>query len=629
MKVKKIVALTVGAAMLGSVAGVGMVSAQKVSAPNGIPQLNIKNTQVVLPTIPEVNGIPLHIKDDAASAVLLVTDVYNDSVLMDVQAVQNALTPVEAGGQISNMVKDTDSQISIVTDVSGDGNPSTNDVDIDGHWYIPGVDMPLIAISGQYYDSSGNPLDVVGFAVDFSKVSYIEPASGTLSSIEKAHKGEWELKDGAIQIGWALQWSPLKPNPNDDVVLSQKTIDNQTINVIYYYKNFEPAQNPVQAALGTTQNVDNWKVKPLDIDVQQDKAILSVTGPNGTNILINVQIDETAPYHYVFWINGKGDLVHWSDDNLDQSKTLDIDGDGVNDITATDYQGVVQQLEKAGIGSILVIEPDSQFIGVNGTKNLEMKMSAKELKNTYQDGEKVVDIFPQLKNFPDYQNWYLKIDASNPNQPVVYFVWKSVYDPTANDYANYPPVFFKPGDKVYIPIPYFKNVGTQDKPDYELQTEVVALEMKAQLNATGTYYDPATAQFYVEYYKNFNKYYDKNTTDQKLEELMNEIQAIDPTQALITDQALDQNGFQAGKDYVIIGGWVSNAAWETLEKYYPQQVAEMKQYLLDEINQGKADYVVYVLPNPADSNHVIIVAAGTDHEQTAKAVQYIIQNMGQ
>jgi len=628
MKVKKITALAIGAAMVGSVLGASVVSAQKVDAPNGIPQLHIKDVEVVLPTTPEVNGVPLHIKNDAASAVLLVTDIYQDSVLMDIEVLEKSLSPVEVGGQLSNKVKDTDSIIGIVTNVAGDGKSNTADVDIDGHWYIPQLDIPIQGISDAYY-ASGDAVNKVGFGVDFDKINWIDPASGSLTAPEEKHKGEWELTDGAIKIGWALDWSPLKPNAEDDVVLSQKTTDTGTIDVIYYYKNYKPDQNPMQVPLGDVVDVDGWNVKPIDIDVDQSKAIVKVVAPNGTSSLMAVQIDERAPYHYVFWINAQGDLVHWSDDSLDDGKTKDIDGDGTDDITAGDMDGVVQELEKAGVGTIFTFVPTGHFIGVNGTKNLEVSVSAKELKKTYEDGEKVVDIFPEFKNYPHYQNWYLDIDSSNPNEPVVYFVWKSVYDPEDNDYTKYPPVFFKPGEKLYIPIPYFKNVGSSDAPKYELQTEVVVLEMDAKLDSAGEYYDSSTAEFYIEYYKDVNKYYSKDVVDDKLDELMNKVQASDPSQVLITDEEVLQNGFEAGKDYVIIGGWVSNKAWKELEKYYPEKVAEMKQYLLNEIAQGQADYVVYVLPNPADSDHVIIVAAGTDHEQTAEAVKYLIKNMGQ
>ena len=91
-----------------------------------------------------------------------------------------------------------------------------------------------------------------------------------------------------------------------------------------------------------------------------------------------------------------------------------------------------------------------------------------------------------------------------------------------------------------------------------------------------------------------------------------------PENLVITDEKA-VSGMPAG-NIIVVGGWVSNKFWSVLEKYYPDDVAEMKEEVM------KNGYVIKFLPNPVDKDGNIVVIAGKTYVQTGMAVQMFIQN---
>lgn len=669
MKVKKIIALVASAAMVGVTAAAGGVAAASAQSLQ-VPQLKIDQTKVVLPTIPEVNGVPLQIKDDAATAVSLVQEIYSKSVYSALQAFEDSLVPVSADQQVSNYVTDGNQLVTLASDnslapivfgtviynsngkpvgvdVNGDGiqdypliqdsngnwyvdfnkdgqvdsgdipvtidagfalrsnfNPNAGgaDIDLNDHFYIAQLQIPFASSMTNLY-VNGNPVDKVYFGIDFSRINYIDPNATGLSALEKAHLGEWELKSGAIVLAYPLKYSPLKPSTNDVVVPSKITLQNgDQINVLYYYNHLYPGTNSngkTELNVGDALSLGNWKFLVDDISTDGTSAYVYITAPNGQEKQFILPI--SSAYYVIGWIDSNGDFQY----------------------EITDLQGMYNKLGELladGITDISTFSVQNKFIGIDNTQIVDAQVNVYQLKKTYKDGENLSEIVPAFENIPDANQWYLKINVNNPQEPIVEFVWMADYTGA----GKYPATFLQPGEKIAIPVPYFKEVQTDNGTDYELVTQEIDFTLNDQKDQKG-YWDPTTAKFYVYYLKDKDNYYKANTVDSSLNLVMKKIKSYDPSAAIMTDQELDQADFQPGYDYVIIGGWVSNAAWKLLEKYYPDQVKDMKAELMNDLEQGKPGFVLKVLPNPADPNHVVIVAAGTDHEQTRAAVQVLME----
>ncbi|NJE54790.1 S-layer protein [Thermococcus sp. 21S9] len=97
----------------------------------------------------------------------------------------------------------------------------------------------------------------------------------------------------------------------------------------------------------------------------------------------------------------------------------------------------------------------------------------------------------------------------------------------------------------------------------------------------------------------------------------------DVNSLIVNDTYILDNGLPKDKNVVIIGGWVSNKAWEVLEKAYgTDKVNELKNELMSK------GYIVAKLKNPYNPNYYVVILAGKTYRETAKAVEEFIKSAG-
>ncbi len=97
---------------------------------------------------------------------------------------------------------------------------------------------------------------------------------------------------------------------------------------------------------------------------------------------------------------------------------------------------------------------------------------------------------------------------------------------------------------------------------------------------------------------------------------------VDPSKLIVTDVQIVEFGIPDDKNIVIVGGWVSNKAWTVLE-------GELGESVIDQLkNEIMTDgYVVKFIQNPDNPSKYIIIAAGKDYQETAKAVAELMDEL--
>ncbi|AFL94899.1 hypothetical protein containing S-layer protein domain [Thermococcus cleftensis] len=99
------------------------------------------------------------------------------------------------------------------------------------------------------------------------------------------------------------------------------------------------------------------------------------------------------------------------------------------------------------------------------------------------------------------------------------------------------------------------------------------------------------------------------------------VQATDDVYSfIVNDTAL--SSLPDDKNIIIVGGWVSNRAWELLEEVYGKSTIDsIKTEVMTE------GYVIKVLNNPKNPEYKVIILAGKTYAETRKAVERFMEEM--
>ncbi|NJE08167.1 S-layer protein [Thermococcus sp. M39] len=252
---------------------------------------------------------------------------------------------------------------------------------------------------------------------------------------------------------------------------------------------------------------------------------------------------------------------------------LYVDANGDEDFEPFDtYPSArIQELLQNGVKKIFVFSPTDFFIGIGGTRQVTYKYEYYEKIRMYQDGEIyegqwVWDIDPENNLF----TLYLHVDPEN----------------------NFPKVTLGEGEMLKLPIG-----GLNIQP-------VFAKDENGEI--TG-----------IEGYKfiRIDTIKKKVTVPTTKAEVTNDVNKL-----IIEDTQLTE--LPTDKHVIIVGGWVSNKAWELLEQVYGSSTI---QSIKDEImSKG---YVIKILDNPRNPEYKVIILAGKDYTLTRKAVEEFMDEL--
>lgn len=281
MKVKKILALGVAAATLGGVFGAGFTTAQTAS----IPDLSIDNSIIVLPTVSEVDGVPVHVKEDAVAGARLALALYKE-----------ALEKTEA----------TETKEVIVEHKSLDIADSDN-LFILGSWVMP--DHPEVL---------DNPNITTMF--HFDKISFNVTEDGAMEIVFDSNKTA-----PAVEIKFAPGDSPIGGDLQDRLLV-QATADNET----YLYLYDKDIQDDFDAHyIGEVQEIGDWDVKYVDYDIDAGKALVQFSF-GGEDKLVIVYKDK---FYVGYQDETEGlTILEFANETDARNELLTLQEQGVDDI---------------------------------------------------------------------------------------------------------------------------------------------------------------------------------------------------------------------------------------------------------------------------------------------------------
>ncbi|WP_099209945.1 S-layer protein [Thermococcus henrietii] len=237
----------------------------------------------------------------------------------------------------------------------------------------------------------------------------------------------------------------------------------------------------------------------------------------------------------------------------------------------------VETLLQSGVQEVVVINPLEFFTGISGSKAVIYRYWYYHLKETHRSGDVysgqwVWHINSEEKTY----SIYLHVNASNP---------------------KFPEVYLQPGTSINIPIPGWnlKFTAVYKKDD---NGNVVGIEGYRFIRTT---YVTRTVSVTAPTVTATN----------------------DVNSLIVNDTYILDNGLPKDKNVIIIGGWVSNRAWEVLEKVYgADKVNELKNELMSK------GYIVAKLKNPYNPNYYVVILAGKTYRETAKAVEEFMGSLG-
>lgn len=253
---------------------------------------DVTDTIIILPTTPEVNGIPLHIAEDAiAGSKLGAWLMWN--TISSLQIEREVVFPVEYH---SLEIIDNDTVFYLTKDV------------------MPDVGLALAEAPNATHLSIG---------VNFSLVYF----NSTSKSVVVEPKGIW--------ISFTSNSSPVKMTSVENATV--KLSDDNKKLYVYSHEEKEEFLN-----INGEISVGKWKIKIYDIDVNSGKALLEITDPYGDNEIVIVGLSEPLVYYVK-----NGEVVYYNDD---------VDGalrDGVDNLVKFSLQeifiGYTRKFVKVGV----------------------------------------------------------------------------------------------------------------------------------------------------------------------------------------------------------------------------------------------------------------------------------------
>ncbi len=218
-------------------------------------QINSTNTVIVLPTLKVVDGVPLHIGEDAISGSRLGAFL----VLQGITA-----------GEYSTTVHVPVEYHSVVIE------------DMDQFYRLTPRDMPDVGIN-----VSDEPVGkAVVVAVNFSRVEFNITA------------GAAQFDDGSVEIIFNENTTPLEIRGNYKVVYT--TVNGR--DTMYLYTTNETLSE--SKSLGESITVGGWKLEFLDINLDVSQMLVMITYPNG----ISKQKPMTEGKYYLMYQDPQGNV---------------------------------------------------------------------------------------------------------------------------------------------------------------------------------------------------------------------------------------------------------------------------------------------------------------------------------
>ncbi|ASJ09862.1 S-layer protein [Thermococcus sp. P6] len=458
--------------------------------------MNSSNTVIVLPTTKIVNGTPLHIGEDAITgsrlgAFLVLKGVSQGTYTKTVSVpVEYHSVPIADGNQTYSL------------------NPT---------------DMPDIGLK-----VGDQPVgDTLVIRVNFSRVDF--------NSTEKSA----EFGDRSVEIVFNENTTPL--NVGGDYRIVSTTVDGKDRMYFYSYDNV----SGTSSSLGDTLSVGGWKIKFVDINVNQEEMLIDLTYPSGTLKQKTMAKDN----YYVMYVDASGNEDFEPFSTYPESR--------------------INELLGSGVKSLLVFTPTSFFIGVGGTKSVIYDYIYYEKAREYRDG----DVYSG--------QWVWDIDPANN----LYILYLHV-----NESEGFGRVFVGEGSSLRLPT----NWGLEIEPIFTKENGIV----------TG-----------VEAYR----FVRVTTVTKTVSITAPRIEATDDVHELIINDT-QLTALPSDRNVIIVGGWVSNRAWEVLEKVYGKDAVDS---IREEVMEK--GYVVKELKNPNNPNYRVIILAGKTYVETRLAVEKFME----
>ncbi|MFA4805241.1 hypothetical protein [Pyrococcus kukulkanii] len=241
-RIKKMVAAGIGTIALAGLGGA--VLADQIQPE---PHLDTKNTLIVLPTTLEVNGTPLHVKDDAVNALKLALELYQKGIKTE----QDVETLTITVPHKSLKIQDNDQVV-----------------------YLTDLLLPDLPFNASATDFPVNESIAVKF--NFAEIYYNETEKAVV------------FGDHAVEIIYSTDYSPIAPEEGAKVI-NLKDENGNDIQYIYDYDN----ETGVFANVGDELEINGYKIKFLDLSQQDQRALARITLPNGYTSTVIIPVGKT------------------------------------------------------------------------------------------------------------------------------------------------------------------------------------------------------------------------------------------------------------------------------------------------------------------------------------------------
>ena len=460
--------------------------------------INSSNTVVVLPTMKVVNGIPLHIGEDAISGSRL-------GAFLVLQGITT--------GEYSTTVRVPVEYHSAII-------PDENQL-----YRLNRRDMPDVGVN-----VSNEPVgNAVVVAVNFSRVEFNSTA------------GAVSFGDRSVEIVFNENTTPLDVRGNYRMVYA--TVDGK--DTLYLYTTNESLSE--SKSLGEEITVGKWRIEFLDINLDVSQMLVMITYPNGESK--QKPMDEGK--YYLMYQDAHGNVDFEEYDSYPAER--------------------VDELLKGGALSVFIFVPTDLFVGINNAQMVTFDYWYYQKAREYQDGE-------------IYRGqWVWDIDPSKNLYTLYLHVTGS---------AEFPRVLIKPGEALSLPT------------NWNLSIEPLFKWQKDKLEGVEGY-----------------RFVRRVVIAERVTITAPEVQVTDDVNSLIiNDTALTE--IPRDRNVIIVGGWVSNRAWNLLEKVYGNSTIDA---IKDEVMEK--GYVIKVLPNPYNPKYKVIILAGKTYKQTREAVDRFMEEL--
>ncbi|WP_297436997.1 S-layer protein [Thermococcus sp.] len=454
--------------------------------------VNSANTVIVLPTTKIVNGVPLHIGEDAISGSRLGAFL--------------VLKGITEGTYTTTVTIPVEYHSVLIPD-----NNQT--------YYLNPRDMPDLDLN-----VSDQPVGhAVVVALNLSRVYFNE--TNAMAT----------FLDRSVEIVFNENTTPLKVGGNYKIVTTK--VNGR--DVMYFYSTSNESNS---TPVGSSLSVGNWTLRFDDVNQDANEMLIYLTYPSGTSKHKTM----TKGYYYVMYVDSTGnqDFEEYS----------------------AYPSGRIDELLRSGAREVFLFHPTDFFVGIGGNLVILYDYDYYAKARTYADGDVyhgqwVWDIDPADKLF----TLYLHVNSSDP---------------------KFPPVLVSAGESLSIPTDW--NLEVQPVFKRDSNGAIIGVEGYRFVQV-----HPVTKTVSITAPRVV-------ATDNVYDLIINDTQLTD---------------LPSNKNVIIVGGWVSNKAWNVLEAIYGKSRIDAIKSRIE--TNG---YVVEVLNNPKNPEYKVIILAGKTHVETRKAV---------